>query len=94
MMFIKLSNEVMCLKTAKSDPDDRAYYPIICDIRNHIYKAKQALDLSKFDQENLKLKIKSWEKEERLKFYFRPFIKSEGDNMEEQQSLLWFHQTE
>ena len=32
----------MCVKTAKPDPDDRAYYPIICDIRNHIYKAKQS----------------------------------------------------
>ena len=84
-------NEVMCVKTAKPDPDDRAYYPIIRDIQNHIYKAKQALDLSKFDQENLKLKIKSWEKEEQSKFYFRPFIKSEGDNRE---SLLWVHQTE
>ena len=86
-------NEVMYVKTAKPDPDDRAY-PIIRDIRNHIYKAKQALDLSIFDQENLKLKIKSWEKEEQSKFYFRLFIKSEGDNMEEQQSLLWVHQTE
>lgn len=38
-------NEVMCAKGPKPDPDDRAYYPIIRDIRNHIYKAKRALDL-------------------------------------------------
>ena len=73
-------NEVMCVKIAKPDFDHWVYYPIIRDIQNHIYKAKQALDLSKFDQENLKLKIKSWEKEEQSKLYFRPFIKSEGDN--------------
>ena len=35
-------NEVMCVKTAKPDPDDRAHYPIIRDIRKHIYKAKQS----------------------------------------------------
>lgn len=46
-------NEVMCANTTKPDPDDRAYFPMIRgDIRNHIYKAKKAHDLSKFDQQN------------------------------------------
>ena len=39
---------------------DRSFYPMPCDIRNHISKAKKALELSKVDQENLKLKIEEW----------------------------------
>ena len=36
---------------------DRAFYPLNEDIRNHVSKAKKALELSKFDQQNLQLKI-------------------------------------
>ena len=36
-------------------PGDRAFYPHNEDIRNHISKAKRALELSKYDQENLRL---------------------------------------
>ena len=32
---------------------DRAFYPLNEDIRNHVSKAKIALELSKFDQQNL-----------------------------------------
>ena len=39
-------------------PLDRAYYPTLDDIRNHIYQAKTALQLSKFNQQNLNLLIK------------------------------------
>ena len=42
-------NVVMCASTTKPHPDDRAYYPTIRDIKNHVYRAKKALDLSKFD---------------------------------------------
>ena len=35
----------------------------IQDIRNHISKAKRALELSKYDQENLRLKIEEWKKQ-------------------------------
>lgn len=95
-------NEILCAKTTKPDPDDRAYYPVIRDIRNHIYKAKKAFDLSKFDQENLKMKIESWEKNgNQSKFYFRPFVMSEDEQvdgvdngLEYKQSLLWVHQSE
>ena len=66
---------------AKVDPDDRAYYPTIRDIQNHVRKAKKALDLSKFDQQNLKMKIKEWEKQDQQsRFYFRPFVKTENTN--------------
>ena len=34
-------------------PHDRAFYPHNDDIRNHVHRAKRALDLSKLDQENL-----------------------------------------
>ena len=35
--------------TPKPSPTDRAYYPTTTDIRNHMYKAKVALQLSKFE---------------------------------------------
>ena len=31
---------------------DRAFYPMLYDIKNHICMAKKALELSKLDQEN------------------------------------------
>ena len=97
-------NSVMCASITKPDPDDRAYYPIIRDIQNHVYKAKKALDLSKFDQENLKMKIEAWrELDPQSQFYFRPFVKNdivEEDFIDEkvltkeyEQPLLWVHQT-
>ena len=44
----------------KPKDDDRAFYPDMCDIKNHVYKAKRALELSKIDQENLRLKVNNW----------------------------------
>ena len=46
----------------KPQTHDRAFYPNTVDIKNHVYRAKRALELSKLDQENLRLKIKEWEK--------------------------------
>ena len=45
---------VLCTSSNNPDPDDRAYYPTI---RDHIYKAKKALELSKLDQQTLQFKI-------------------------------------
>ena len=42
------------------NPNDRAYFPIDNDLKNHIYMAKRALQLSCLDQENLCLKIDQW----------------------------------
>ena len=42
------------------DPDDRAYFPANRDLKNHIYKARRALELSKFDQHNLAKHITEW----------------------------------
>eukprot|EP00118_Oscarella_pearsei_P023913 m.293002 g.293002 ORF g.293002 m.293002 type:complete len:105 (+) comp40735_c0_seq11:694-1008(+) len=44
----------------KPDETDRAYYPTTADIRNHVWKAKQAMKFSKIDQENLQLLIEKW----------------------------------
>ena len=40
-----------------------AYYSTNTDIKNHIYTAKRAQQLSKVDQDNLKLKIGQWKAE-------------------------------
>ena len=54
---------------------DRSFYPMPCDIRNHISKAKKALELSKVDQENLRLKIEEWKKSSPSNYhFFRPYI--------------------
>jgi len=44
-------NHYMCVKHLP-DPNDRAYYPLIEDIRNHNNKAKIAMLYSAVDQEN------------------------------------------
>ena len=49
-------------KDSPPDPKDRAYFPMHDDLRNHIYRAKQALQHSKYDQENLRLKVQNWKK--------------------------------
>lgn len=83
---------------------DRAFYPTNLDIRNHVGKAKRALELSKYDQENLRLKIVEWKKyNPRSSFLFRPFRdipKSEltfTDNNDKtcnklEETLLFVHQ--
>ena len=50
---------ILCVHK-KPDITNRAYFPTTIDIRNHIYLGQHAYQLSKFDQENLRLKIKHW----------------------------------
>ena len=85
----------------KPELTDRAYYPPSVDIRNHIYKAQQACQLSKLDQENLRLKIEMWKKQSpQSHFYFRPYRSSavetnECPSLEESsftQTLIYVHQ--
>ena len=58
----------------KPMPGDRAFYPLHEDIRNHVSKARKALELSKFDQQNLQLKIEEWKaSHSNSLFYFRPY---------------------
>lgn len=39
---------------------DRAYYPWLSDVRNHIHKSLKAGDYSGFDQDNLEQMIRQW----------------------------------
>ena len=60
---------------------NRALFPTDIDIRNHIATAKRALELSKLDQENLRLKIIKWQEiYKNSKYFFRPYIKSAPEN--------------
>ena len=57
------------------NPNNRAYFPLDNDLRNHIYMAKRALQLSCIDQENAMLKIEQWRKTDPdSTHFFRPFI--------------------
>ena len=80
------------------DPNDRAYYPSLDDTRNHIAKAKRALQLSVVDQENAQKLI---EQQQKLSadshMYFRPYRCAKGDKDSQtyhqfEQTLLWVHQ--
>ena len=74
---------------------DRSYYPTIADINNHIYKSKTALQLSKYDQHNLLLKIEEWKKVRTdSRHFFRPFKSQDcqEESLHPAQSLLWVHQ--
>ena len=78
----------------KPNDHDRAFYPLKQDIINHINQAKRAADLSKFDQENLHLKVKEWQKDNPTSsFYYRPFGSKENETVANQ-TLLYIHQEE
>ena len=49
---------------------NRALFPTDIDIRNHIATAKRVLELSKLDQENLRLKIMKWQESYKNSKYF------------------------
>ena len=86
------------------NPTDRAYYPTLDDIRNHVSKAKRAMQLSVIDQENAVKKIAQWsELSPSSHYFFRPYkeanstMESPSDSNVEscddsQESLLWVHQ--
>ena len=57
------------------------YFPTTMHIQNHVYTAQKALELSKFDQDNLRLKINEWKKVSPCSsFHLRPYT---DDNNEE-----------
>ena len=66
------------------NPTDRAFYPLPTDIKNHVGNAKRALDLSKLDQENLRLKIEAWKELPESCHYFRPYISEQSDKQSPQ----------
>ena len=74
------------------NPSDRAFYPLPNDIKNHVGNAKRVLEMSKLDQENLRLKIEAWQRDSPgSSHYFRPYIKK---NKEETHSFKQHHTKE
>ena len=53
------------------NPNDRAYYPSLTDVKNHIARAKRALQLSVIDQEITAKLIQHHSPES--KYFFRPY---------------------
>ena len=86
-------SNVLC-PDLKPDPTDRSYFPTTTDIRNHIYKAQRACQLSSLDQENLKLKIDKWKSQNpKSLFHFRPYKETDTDKEDSiYQTLLYVHQ--
>ena len=69
------------------DPDDRAYFPANRDLKNHIYKAKRAFELSKFDQHNLAKHISEWKTSyPESRHYFRPYVSAPETQTEHPQN--------
>ena len=80
----------------KPHPHDSAFYPLKQDITNHINMAKKSIDMSTFDQENMRKKVEEWEKSKlKSSFYFRPYGKKAAENESgEEQNFLNVHQEE
>ena len=87
------------------DPNDRAYYPTIEDIRNHINKAKKSMQFSVIDQENALKMMEQWFKDSPNSLYkFRPYKphcnkamndeveNTSGSQFDTDETLLWVHQ--
>ena len=61
---------MMC---ADNMPDsDRAYFPTLDDIKNHIARAKRVLQLSVVDQENVEKLIENQQEISESRYHFRP----------------------
>lgn len=70
-------------KNNPPDCNDRAYFPTDTDLRNHIYMAKRAMQLSCLDQENIKLKLENWKAiDPESNHFFRPYLLKEKENCE------------
>lgn len=86
------------------DPNDRAYFPTLDDIKNHISRAKRALQLSVVDQENAEKLIKNQQElSSGSHFHFRPYKLRNPENSSKSKlsgletadfdsTLLWVHQ--
>lgn len=68
-------------KDEQPDPNDRAYFPMDVDIKNHIYMTKRSLQLSCLDQENASLKIQEWkETDKESTHFFRSYVRKDVKN--------------
>ena len=81
------------MHTNPPDPNDRSYFPMVDDVRNHVNRAKQSLKLSIIDQENAALKVDQWKALcAEAKFLFRPYTCSSEKEEHTETTLLWVHQ--
>ena len=68
---------VLCTSNNNPDPDDRAYYPTVRDLRNHI-KGKEGSKTVQTGPTQSTAQIEEWEKSlPESNFHFQPFIKVE-----------------
>ena len=81
------------------NPTDRAYYPLLDDIKNHVSRSKRAMQLSVLDQENAQKKIEQWkELSPTSRYHFRPYRKNNEEATEceskgdFEETILWVHQ--
>ena len=66
---------VLCKDDDAPNPNNRAYFPLDTDLRNHIFMAKRVLQLSCLDQKNAHLKIEKWKiSDPESQHFFRPFL--------------------
>ena len=65
LLVFKKSRKHLLIPEFQIKPDEanRTYFPTTTDIQNHVYSAQKLLELSRLDQENLRLKINEWKKE-------------------------------
>ena len=59
-------------------------YSAIIDIKNHVYKAKRALELSKIDQENLILKVNEWAANDTKNKFFSSIYREASDTFKKE----------
>ena len=79
--------------TNPPDPNDRSYFPMVDDVRNHVNRAKQSLKLSIIDQGNAALKVDQWKALcPEAKFLFRPYTCNSEKEEHTETTLLWVHQ--
>ena len=62
-------------RVSPPNPNDRAYFPIDNDLKNHVHMTKRALQLYCLDEENLHLKTDQWKiSDPESTHFFRPYF--------------------
>ena len=72
------------------NPTNRAYYPLLDDIKNHVSRSKRAMQLSVLDQENAQKKIEQWkELSPTSRYHFRPYRKNNEESWQQQLMIMY-----
>ncbi|KAK3745279.1 hypothetical protein QZH41_003744 [Actinostola sp. cb2023] len=91
-----VNHDLLVNASVKPTQFDRAYYPSLKDVQNHVYIAVKKKIYDLLDQENLKEKINEWKKEGNHNFVFREGTKpDDNDDIGEQSQstrFLFVHQ--